>query len=233
MNKIVLSGNVLQFSAKSSLPQGWISFCFVDFFKIPLYLQFSAELYQSGIHTLSLSVLSSLSIDPITTTLQFSIIHPITHIAIFTKPVVRGNQSEFLITVEGGLHFDFRIRFDDGTPEMFKSSKDGDMSNVNRDQVVDMTSTDEVKYTWTLYHLYAQVGRYCVTVNATNHVSWMESEACNNVEEPISGVHITYTGSRIIQVGQNVTITGTVDTGQNLKFEWDFSAKANAIIPPR
>ena len=71
-----------------------------------------------------------------------------------------------------------------------------------------------------LNHTYVNMGRYDVTVNASNHVTWEGVTRHLTVEEPITGLRLNASHGPIVTLGTTVTVSAWVDSGRNLTFDW-------------
>ncbi|XP_038058560.1 polycystin-1-like [Patiria miniata] len=88
----------------------------------------------------------------------------------------------------------------------------------------DSTTTPSVQYT------YAKIGYYNVTVNVSNVVSWMISEAIIvELQERVTNVQVTASDNLILHP---VEASVTTDTGNKIWYDYDFGDSFNAIRVP-
>ena len=144
--------------------------------------------------------------------------YPIVALKLRLHPVILGNPVIVEATVTGGLGLNLSVDYDDGNVVLY--------TTLDLRTTVEFVGNSEKNvpiHRIKFQHLYNDTGNYRVTVNVSNHVSSMVKSHEVTVEDQIEGLEIGTDSAFNIQPTQVVSITATVNRGNNLKFVWKFS----------
>lgn len=109
------------------------------------------------------------------------------------------------------------FNFDDGNITDF----DEDAVVLDKEQIEGIATGQHGPTTrYFLNYRYKTVGSFELTVNVSNHVSWEVGRRSVIVEEPIGNINVTSVTKSIISLGSRVVVKATVESGQNLIFDW-------------
>ncbi|CAH1789073.1 unnamed protein product [Owenia fusiformis] len=144
--------------------------------------------------------------------------HPISHVTITAPPVILHSTSRITVDITGDRPFSATLDFGDGV-DVQLTSEDSDIGL----QIVPQVREGLVPvYRFTKQHLYGGVGSYFIRTNVSNQVDWYIQSKNTTVEEPISGIVLTTEDDPLVMIGNSVTVTATVQNGNNLEFVWNF-----------
>ncbi|XP_060086124.1 polycystin-1-like protein 1 [Ylistrum balloti] len=145
--------------------------------------------------------------------LLITVSYPVTKVTVQTRPIPLGQTSYINITVTGADNFNVQVDFGDNSSTEVSTLQYN--SNIFR--------LSNISYKVMIPHMYTRKGTYKVSVNVSNQVSSLEETAVVLVGEPITGIKLHTSSPSLVQVAEWVVVTATVDTGDDLTFEWDFS----------
>ena len=136
-----------------------------------------------------------------------------------------GQPSIFILNVVNSDNFLINASYGDGNCALLNSS---DVC----DWLVPITSSgDAFAMTCKLRYLYPTAGKFKASFNVSNYFSWQIAVLSATVEPGISGVNITTTSSQFVTVGYSITVTVTLESGEDVQFSWDFGDDVSFLTP--
>ena len=162
----------------------------------------------------NVSVRASNSLASLTASSSVAVEYSISRVQLQVPPTVRGRAAQLVLIIRGGPNVNMSISYGDGETVLLSST---DLTSEN------LTTPTDVVHRYNLSYNFSQVGVYEVSVNVSNHVSYMMETSRAAVEEPIEGIVLTSSSSRVVRLGQSVTVGVTVASGNDLVCDWDFS----------
>lgn len=149
---------------------------------------------------------------------------PITRMFIRTEPTILGKASAVFVVVTGGVCRSYSIDFGDANSAHFSC-------NDSIRELQAPTPDIAGNYSLNISHVYAKVGEYPIRVNVTNAVSSKTIKGVITVEEAISGIQLETSASDVVRLGDIITASVTVATGNNLTFDWLFGSSGFSSSP--
>ncbi len=163
-------------------------------------------------------------------TMDIIVQEPISRVSLCARPGILGEAMNVSITVDGGLDFYFDIDYGDGNHSLLIATKTSG-SNITVVTSEGRQGNNITRHRFSIQYLYREVSEYEMTVNVSNEVSWLGQSRRLFLEEPLAGLQIFATMGDIIPTGRPVTVVATVQSGNDLTYDFDFQENSIQNAP--
>ena len=155
-------------------------------------------------------------------------------------------STSFTVRVEGGAFFTVTCNFGDGQTAVFNSTSllspssslssrssikskllQRKKSSLQKDGQETVSGDSPVIYQADISHTYMKSGRFILSVVVNNGVSQMRRSRHVEVEEAIGDIELSTNTTYIMPLYDTLVVTAKVHSGENLRFEWDFSDRTD------
>ena len=152
----------------------------------------------------------------------------ISSVVLNLVPVVIGSPSVLDIIVNSGSSLKFDIDFGDGS-SLHITNLEESLAHSE----ITLTWMSPILHKYTILKPYAALGEYYCTVRVYNFVSEVSASVVTQVEERISGLQLTMLtseSSTALRTGEEVVMIATIDTGNDVLFEWFFDGLGVPVV---